>query len=302
MTLLVLYLRCMCKTNRRTQLKYVEVSDTYFSRGRDELSMKKGDVISVIEWDEGNDWWTGSLNGKTGIFPSSYVMETNKRPQYAVEALYDFDPENDDELPLKEGDIITVLNNLDSDWWLGELGDGRSGLIPSNYVQNIISAGDQPLKNACEKGDLDGIKKFLETNPDDIKTHFTNSFHTACQQGKLDIVKYLLLKHPYVMFYKSEVGDTGFHLACLKWNLSLVKLLISEDPTVIDVKNEEGDTGFHIACREGAFEIVKYLVNEDPSVVAVKNQSGETGREIAEKKYNNGTAQWLKKQQIFVFY
>ncbi|XP_071394005.1 rho guanine nucleotide exchange factor 7-like isoform X3 [Centroberyx affinis] len=40
----------------------------------DELSFAKGDIISVSRQEEGG-WWEGSINGKTGWFPSNYVRE-----------------------------------------------------------------------------------------------------------------------------------------------------------------------------------------------------------------------------------
>ncbi|XP_075873336.1 rho guanine nucleotide exchange factor 7-like isoform X2 [Nelusetta ayraudi] len=40
----------------------------------DELSFAKGDIISVSRQEEGG-WWEGSLNGKSGWFPSNYVRE-----------------------------------------------------------------------------------------------------------------------------------------------------------------------------------------------------------------------------------
>ncbi|XP_054626359.1 rho guanine nucleotide exchange factor 7b isoform X2 [Dunckerocampus dactyliophorus] len=40
----------------------------------DELSFSKGDIISVSRQEEGG-WWEGSLNGKSGWFPSNYVRE-----------------------------------------------------------------------------------------------------------------------------------------------------------------------------------------------------------------------------------
>uniref|UniRef100_A0A672PF19 Rho guanine nucleotide exchange factor 7-like n=1 Tax=Sinocyclocheilus grahami TaxID=75366 RepID=A0A672PF19_SINGR len=40
----------------------------------DELSFDKGDIIQVTRQEEGG-WWEGSLNGKTGWFPSNYVKE-----------------------------------------------------------------------------------------------------------------------------------------------------------------------------------------------------------------------------------
>uniref|UniRef100_A0AAQ5YIY2 Rho guanine nucleotide exchange factor (GEF) 7b n=1 Tax=Amphiprion ocellaris TaxID=80972 RepID=A0AAQ5YIY2_AMPOC len=40
----------------------------------DELSFSKGDIINVSRQEDGG-WWEGSLNGKTGWFPSNYVRE-----------------------------------------------------------------------------------------------------------------------------------------------------------------------------------------------------------------------------------
>ncbi|RAL67043.1 hypothetical protein DID88_007823 [Monilinia fructigena] len=39
-----------------------------------DLGFKKGDIITVTKKTESNeDWWTGTLNGRSGIFPSNYV-------------------------------------------------------------------------------------------------------------------------------------------------------------------------------------------------------------------------------------
>ncbi|XP_060888701.1 rho guanine nucleotide exchange factor 7b isoform X2 [Labrus mixtus] len=40
----------------------------------DELSFSKGDIISVSRQEDGG-WWEGSVNGKSGWFPSNYVRE-----------------------------------------------------------------------------------------------------------------------------------------------------------------------------------------------------------------------------------
>ena len=40
-----------------------------------DLGFKKGDIITVTKKTEkAEDWWTGTLNGKAGIFPSNYVQ------------------------------------------------------------------------------------------------------------------------------------------------------------------------------------------------------------------------------------
>ena len=44
----------------------------YQKQNADELSFEKGCVINVINKLD-SDWWTGELNGQTGLFPSNYV-------------------------------------------------------------------------------------------------------------------------------------------------------------------------------------------------------------------------------------
>ena len=38
----------------------------------DELTFNVGDVINILCKDD-NDWWTGELRGKSGLFPSNFV-------------------------------------------------------------------------------------------------------------------------------------------------------------------------------------------------------------------------------------
>jgi len=44
----------------------------YQAQQYDELSFVKGNVITVLSKDH-PDWWTGELNGNTGIFPANFV-------------------------------------------------------------------------------------------------------------------------------------------------------------------------------------------------------------------------------------
>jgi hypothetical protein len=51
-----------------------------------------------------------------------------------VIALYDFTPENDNELQFRENDVIKIISyGIGDGWWEGEL-NGKSGYFPSNYV------------------------------------------------------------------------------------------------------------------------------------------------------------------------
>ncbi|XP_064455210.1 nostrin-like isoform X2 [Ornithodoros turicata] len=52
-------------------------------------------------------------------------------------ALYDYSPQQDDELPLNVGDIITLHTKTEEGWWYGEVG-GTCGLFPATYVEELL--------------------------------------------------------------------------------------------------------------------------------------------------------------------
>jgi len=54
-----------------------------------------------------------------------------------AEALYDFEAENDTELPFHERDMITLLSRIDDNWYEGSV-RGRTGLFPVNYVKVVV--------------------------------------------------------------------------------------------------------------------------------------------------------------------
>ncbi|XP_066542354.1 rho guanine nucleotide exchange factor 7a isoform X3 [Hoplias malabaricus] len=65
--------RSLDMTENNTQL-VVKARFTFQQTNEDELSFSKGDIISVTRTEEGG-WWEGTLNGRTGWFPSNYVRE-----------------------------------------------------------------------------------------------------------------------------------------------------------------------------------------------------------------------------------
>ncbi|XP_077487777.1 SH3 domain-containing kinase-binding protein 1-like isoform X4 [Amblyomma americanum] len=84
----------------------------------------------------------GPLKKPAPPVPSETSSEAPKLPPKPVreqaKVLYAYEAQNDDELTIKEGDVITVLTKEveDKGWWKGEL-NGRVGVFPDNFVKLI---------------------------------------------------------------------------------------------------------------------------------------------------------------------
>ncbi|KAF8948197.1 HOG (high osmolarity glycerol) pathway protein [Entomortierella lignicola] len=62
------------------------------------------------------------------------VQEGEDRTQGHARGLYDFDAENSSELSFREGESLWIHSRQFPGWFLGEM-DGKTGLVPENYVQ-----------------------------------------------------------------------------------------------------------------------------------------------------------------------
>ncbi|KAM8880149.1 SH3 domain-containing protein 19 isoform 2-T2 [Spinachia spinachia] len=112
-----------------------------------DLSFQRGDRILISRHVDA-DWSFGRLGGREGVFPRAYVesgaaaQQSNNQQRGAAaggsrgKAMFNFTAESDEELCLQAGDIITGLEAVDEEWFLGEL-RGKRALVPRNYVQVV---------------------------------------------------------------------------------------------------------------------------------------------------------------------
>ncbi|XP_054621461.1 SH3 domain-containing kinase-binding protein 1 isoform X2 [Dunckerocampus dactyliophorus] len=61
--------------------------------------------------------------------------------------LFPYEAQNEDELSIKEGEIITIITKecADAGWWMGEVG-GRKGVFPDNFVKLLEAEKERPKK------------------------------------------------------------------------------------------------------------------------------------------------------------
>lgn len=137
-----------------------------------ELSLRKGERVVIIRQVDQN-WYEGKIPGTTkqGIFPVSYVEIVKHSPSKSsahrvdphaysrtpsstptkrlvqdalhgggdpYQALYNYMPRNEDELELKEGDVVDVMEKCDDGWFVGTSRRSKMfGTFPGNYVKQL---------------------------------------------------------------------------------------------------------------------------------------------------------------------
>ena len=72
---------------------------------------------------------------------SAYPGSTTSPQDMYVRALYDYDADDRTSLSFRQGDIIKVLNQLESGWWDGVINNVR-GWFPSNYCAVVTGPGE----------------------------------------------------------------------------------------------------------------------------------------------------------------
>ncbi|XP_070588506.1 CD2-associated protein [Erythrolamprus reginae] len=85
----------------------------------------------------------------TGAFQpqgKGFRRRSKKRP---CKVLFEYIPQNEDELELKVGDIVDVNEEVEEGWWSGTL-NGKTGLFPSNFVKELEITDDGDVQESLE--------------------------------------------------------------------------------------------------------------------------------------------------------
>ncbi|XP_056260821.1 intersectin-2a isoform X2 [Seriola aureovittata] len=124
-----------------------------------QLHLSPGQLIVVLAKNS-TGWWLGELQARgkkrqRGWFHSSHVKllgpsssksSPSPLPVCQVIAMYDYTAANRDELSFSKGQLISILDKTNPDWWKGEA-NGVTGLLPTNYVK--MTTESDPSQQWC---------------------------------------------------------------------------------------------------------------------------------------------------------
>lgn len=107
------------------------------------------------------------------------VTHFRKFENEAVVVVFDFRAADENDLDVRRGEVVTVLNRDDADWWWVLRSDGKEGFIPSSYVS------------------IEAVRLSVESTP-----RSTDSTASGSSEGSINQVRFqepLCTIHSYVI-------------------------------------------------------------------------------------------------------
>lgn len=143
------------------------------------------------------------------------------------------------------------------------------------------------LHTACEQGHIEVVKFLLEKNSTMAtiaKSNLKTALHSCARKGHLEVMKALLEKVPEIATRADKKGQTALHMAAKGQNVEIINELVAIDNGLINMVDKKENTALHIATRKGRKEIVLALLNHKEIINKnTVNKSDETALDTAEK-------------------
>lgn len=89
------------------------------------------DEDDEVEEDEQHHEENPSING------NGYPMHHSDEGESGI-ALYDFTADGDDELSIREGEHLTILEREGDEWWKCRNSEGGEGVVPASYIEVFV--------------------------------------------------------------------------------------------------------------------------------------------------------------------
>lgn len=139
-----------------------------------------------------------------------------------------------------------------------------------------------PLHLACGYGNIEIIRSLLKSGASfkcQDKTGKT-PFHIAALEGHGGILRLFFLKHKTWMNKEDKEGKNILHIAAQNGRKEIVKFLL-EKKFHIDIRDREGKTPLHLAVLGDHIDVIKFLLNRGANKNCIDEKSGYTPLHLA---------------------
>ena len=138
-----------------------------------ESNVISGDIFELIN-SKLPEKWDGNQRSPQNADTEEYV-----------EALYDFEAQQDGDLSLKTGDKIQVLEKISPDWYRGK-SNNKIGIFPANYVKPAFTRSASPKSAEAASSSTVSLPVFTSIiRTSRITVSFTAGFSTLCTSSRL---------------------------------------------------------------------------------------------------------------------
>ncbi|CAH02807.1 cytoskeletal protein-binding protein SLA1 [Kluyveromyces lactis] len=130
----------------------------YSAQTDEELTVKEGDLLYLLEKSSIDDWWTvkkrvigSDQDEPVGLVPKTYIEEAPVIG--SVVALYDYEQVQNanEELVFHENDTFQLYDDRDADWFLVKnTKNSEVGFVPGNYVEKQSQQAGGPAAGVTQ--------------------------------------------------------------------------------------------------------------------------------------------------------
>ncbi|KAF7298359.1 Actin cytoskeleton-regulatory complex protein [Mycena kentingensis (nom. inval.)] len=132
----------MADIDKSVELK-VRTLYAYEADGAEDITFGENVILIANPSKSGGEWWYGRSvsDGRTGMFPKTYVAEINPMP---AKAIYAYTAANPDELSFAEGEMLDIIDTSEEEWWKVERG-GVVYIVPAAYLEANPAPAPAPV-------------------------------------------------------------------------------------------------------------------------------------------------------------
>ncbi|CAN8029678.1 unnamed protein product [Ixodes persulcatus] len=202
-------------------------------------------------------------------------------------ALYKYTAQQPDELSFEEGDLLYVFDmTSDPNWWKARC-ERKSGLIPSNYVEENAEELLHPLHDSAKRGNLQFLEECLANKVpvNSLDKAGCTALHWACHAGHVECARILLSVPGVHIDAQNKLGDTALHSSAWKGHSDITRMLLASGKGTFREKSDAWTlTGADKTLKNGEGRTPLELAS-DPETVALLRTSTRNSTSADAEEY-----------------